>query len=342
MSDRTVDPDLVEMIAAVFAHNPDGPNEVLGSRSINRQLWSVLGDVGMTRLTEAEESGGSGATWRESAVLLSTAAAHAARVPLAEHDLLAGYLLDSAGLKRGEAIRTACVLDADGTASAVPWAGAVDGIVLLWNRNGWRVTDVPVSGISLDPGANLAAEPRDRISVDVDALDGTPVPDSVFEIFRLRGALARSLQTCGAMERVLDICVEHTGARVQFGRPLAKFQAVQNMGAAIAAESSLARAAAENAVNVAVEYGWDDGRTVFAVAAAKATTAQAATVVARNAHQILGAIGFTMEHELHRYTNRILSWRSEFGSVRHWEDILTDFAVTAGSGAVWELIEGRS
>ena len=45
-----------------------------------------------------------------------------------------------------------------------------------------------------------------------------------------------------------------------------------------------------------------------------------------------------MEHELHRYTNRMLSWRSEFGSVRYWDDVLTDAAVASGSAAVWPLI----
>ncbi|MBV6756248.1 acyl-CoA dehydrogenase [Rhodococcus opacus] len=342
MSERTVDPDLVEMIGTVFVHQHDTSSKVSGPLAVNRRLWSVLGEIGLTRLTEAEESGGSGATWRESAVLLSTAAANAALVPLAEHDLLAGYLLDTAGLRRDESIRTACVLDADGTASAVPWASGADRIVLLWNRNGWTVSDVPRQAVTVRPGTNLASEPRDRVSVDIGALDGAPVPDSVPEVLRFHGALARSLQICGAMERVLDICVEHTGARVQFGRPLAKFQAVQHMVAEIAAESSLARAAADNAVNAAVEFGWTDDRTVFAVASAKSATAHAATLVARKAHQTLGAIGFTMEHQLHRYTNCILSWRSEFGSVRYWDDILTDCAVAAGSQGVWELIEGRT
>jgi acyl-CoA dehydrogenase len=168
------------------------------------------------------------------------------------------------------------------------------------------------------------------------------VPESVVDGFTLRGALARSIATCGAMDRVLAICVEHTTSRVQFGRPLAKFQAVQAMVAGIATESALARAATENAVSLVADSDWQDPGVAFAVAAAKSTSAHAASLVARKAHQSLGAIGFTMEHELHRYTNRLLSWRSEFGSVRYWDDRLTDAAVAAGGGALWPLIEGNS
>jgi acyl-CoA dehydrogenase len=339
--DNSVDPALAELVDSIFSRYRDDNNEVHGPLTLNRELWSALAESGLSRLTESAETGGSGASWREAAVLLSAGAEHLAAVPLAESDLLAGFLLGGSVDSEDELVRTAAVLDSHGTAVAVPWAGQVDRIAVAYQADGgWRVADVPVSQVTIEPGTNVAFEPRDRVSVDLSTLDGHPIDDGAIEAFRLRGALARSVSTCGAMERILRICVEHTTSRVQFGRPLAKFQAVQAMVAAIATESALARAAAEHAVAVVEEEDWQGPRVLFAVATAKSTSAHAATLVARKAHQSLGAIGFTMEHELHRYTNRILSWRSEFGSVRYWDDVLTDTAIAAGGAGLWSLIEG--
>ena len=61
-------------------------------------------------------------------------------------------------------------------------------------------------------------------------------------------------------------------------------------------------------------------------------------MVVRNAHQVLGAIGTTREHRLHEYTRAALSWRAEFGSVRYWDEQVTDMAVRAGEGGLWSLI----
>lgn len=339
--DNSVDPALAELVDSIFARYRDESNEVHGPLTLNRELWSALDEAGLSRLTEDAETGGSGASWREAAVVLSSGAEYLAAVPLAESDLLAGFLLDTAGLPRDGVVRTAAVLDSDGVAVAVPWASQVDRIVVAYQaEGGWRVADAPVSQVRVERGANVAFEPRDRVSVDVSTLDGQPIDDGAIEVFHLRGALARSIATCGAMERILRICVAHTTSRVQFGRPLAKFQAVQAMVSAIATETALARAAAEHAVAVAEKEDWQGPRVQFAVATAKSTSAHAATLVARKAHQSLGAIGFTMEHELHRYTNRILAWRSEFGSVRYWDDVLTDAAVAAGGAGLWSLVEG--
>jgi acyl-CoA dehydrogenase len=335
-----VDPALAELADSLFERHRDNVNEVHGPLALNRELWSALDESGLARLTESTKTGGSGASWREAAVLLSAGAEHLAAIPLAESDLLAGFLLAGTGSARDGSVRTAAVLDSDGIADAVPWASRVDRIAVAYQDSGWRVADVPTAQVTIEPGANLAFEPRDRVSVEVSTLDGQRIEDTAIEQFRLRGALARSIATCGAMERVLRICVEHTTSRVQFGRPLAKFQAVQAMIAEIATESALARAAAEYAVTVVEEDQWQGPRVQFAVAAAKSASAHAASPVARKAHQALGAIGFTMEHELHRYTNRILSWRSEFGSVRYWDDTLTDAAVAAGGAGLWSLIEG--
>jgi acyl-CoA dehydrogenase len=312
---------------------------------LDRSLWDTLVEVGLVPLTETEERGGSAAGWREVAVLLRGAGAAAAAVPIVEDDLLARWLLRTAGLATSSDIRTAAQFDAAGCGRNVPWASEVDRVTVLWNRSEgsvpeWSVIDAARSDFAATPGVNLAGEPRDTLQMEGAAHTGTPVDPAVAEEFTLRGALARSLMIAGAAQRVLELCIEHTSIREQFGRPLSKFQLVQSMAADVAAESAVIQAAADAAVALVERDGFGSPESVFAVAVAKSTAGHGASHVARNAHQIFGAIGYTYEHELHRHTNRMLSWRAEFGSVRHWDDLITRTAVDAGSGGLWSFIAG--
>ncbi|WP_024793637.1 acyl-CoA dehydrogenase family protein [Tomitella biformata] len=340
-----------QMLAQVFTTARDGGPRAVGPAALDRELWSTLAELGLARLTGAEADGGSGATWTEAARLLVAVGAGAAQVPVAENDLLAGWLLEAAGVASAgvssagvssadpAAVRTAAVLDADGSARHVPWARDADSVVALWeSADGWRVAEAPRDQVEITEAENLAGEPRDHIRIDTGTLLGAVVPDAAPAELLLRGALARSLAMAGAMERVLELVIEHTTARVQFGRALGKFQAVQHMVADIASEGALARAAAEAAVDLAEEFGFDSAEAEFAIAAAKSCAGHAASVIVRNAHQCLGAIGFTTEHELHRHTNRLLSWRAEFGSTRDWDEVLLAASVAAGSEGLWPLL----
>lgn len=334
----SADRDLVEMMSAVFAAHREhhGPTEGLD------ELWSQLGELGLVRLTGSEASGGSGAGWAEGAELLRAAAWHAASVPVAEHDLLACWLLEAAGLEVGAARRTAALLDESGTARAVPWAVTSERIVVIWpDGAAFRVADVDVASVRLTAGHNGAGEPRDTVVVDTGALTGTPVAATLVAQWRRRAGLIRAIQVCAALDRILALTVTHARERIQFGRPLAKFQAVQHLVADIAAEAALARAATDAALAEAIRTDWatsPEGHLDFLVAVARSCAGHAASVVVRNAHQVHGAIGTTREHRLHEFTARALAWRSEYGSVQAWDDALTDHAITAGTRGLWALI----
>ncbi|KUH72007.1 acyl-CoA dehydrogenase [Mycolicibacterium novocastrense] len=333
----TVDPALVEMMDAVFAEYRDAhPPAKAVAR--DAELWRRLHDLGLVRLTGAEESGGSGAGFLEAAELLAAAARNAVRIPLAEHDLLACWLLDANGMGSDDAVRTVCLLGDEGTARGVPWAAGSDRVVIVW-RDGedHRVADVDAAALAITPGTNLIGEPRDSVEADVAALDGVPVDSGVIAELWLRAALVRAVQVCAALDEIVASSVEHAASRVQFGRPLSRFQAVQHLIADSAAEAALARAATEAALMTAVAGGWSTGNLHFRVAAARSCVGHAASVVVRNAHQVHGAIGTTYEHRLHEFTRAALAWRSEFGTVRYWDEQVTDATLAAGAD-VWSLI----
>jgi acyl-CoA dehydrogenase len=184
----------------------------------------------------------------------------------------------------------------------------------------------------------MIGEPRDMVEANSSSLHGEPIAAELVAQLALRSALVRAVQVCASLDRILELSVEHAISRVQFGRPLSKFQAVQNHIADIAAEAALARAATEAALTAAVSSDWSAPNLEFLIAVARSCAGHAASVIVRNAHQVHGAIGTTREHRLREFTRAALAWRSEFGSVPHWDAKVADAAMAAGSAGLWSLI----
>lgn len=334
------DPDLVAVLEDLFADYRARRATPTAVVDLDHDLWQRLEQLGLTRLTGSESAGGSGGSWVDAAALLGLAAAAAAPVPLAEHDVLGGWLLEAAGLPNDGGLRTVCRPDPSGVALNVTWAREASRIVALWeDRDQWRVADVPAAHVAIEERRNLAGEPSDTVEFDLDDLEaGTVVAHEIGEQFHLRGALARCAQVVGAMERVVEVVLAHVGERQQFGRPLSRFQAVQHLVADIASETALARTATDAAVARAAVSDWRDPGMLFAVGVAKSCVGHAASVVVRGSHQALGAIGTTLEHELHTLTKPILARRSEYGSLQDWDETLTALAASAGHDRLWTLI----
>jgi acyl-CoA dehydrogenase len=316
-------------------------------------LWQALAASGLTLLSTPESAGGSGAGIAESAVVLAVGAEHAAPVPVAETDLLAAWLLVVADLEvpsgpltsgAGEVSISegpAGSLAVSGTLERVPWARAAEAIVVLGRTGGRDVAFVVPSGrCSITAGHNLAHEPRDSVRFEIDLSPDlvVTVGEAVGAEWVLRGALARAAQTCGALEKALTLTVDHASSRIQFGRPLGRFQAVQHLIAEAAGEATTARAALDAAIRTVAQRGFANPGAEFAVAVAKAQAAGAAGVVSRAAHQVHGAIGFTLDHQLRHFTLRALAWRNEFGDARSWERRIGQIALEIGAEGVWNLI----
>ena len=159
-----------------------------------------------------------------------------------------------------------------------------------------------------------------------------PVDDA--DIPFVGGAIVRSLLCAGALERVRDLTIEHVNVREQFGRPLAKFQAVQHAVAQLASEVAAAGAAADHA---AAAFARPPAEAEIAVGIARVRIGEAVGIAANLAHQMHGAIGFTQEHVLHRYTTTLWRWRDEFGGHRYWARKV-GAAAAAGVGGYWPMV----
>ena len=147
------------------------------------------------------------------------------------------------------------------------------------------------------------------------------------------GALFRAVAMAGAMGRVLQLAVQYAKDRVQFGRPIGQFQAVQHQLAVLASQVAAASAAAD-----AVTEAVSKGPAHFEIAAAKARIGEAAHLACGFAHQVHGAMGFTYEHELHRYTRRLWAWRDEFGAEAEWAQWIGEVAARLGGARLWPFL----
>jgi alkylation response protein AidB-like acyl-CoA dehydrogenase len=346
---------VAETAARIFADLAD-PQTINNAKSDawRRPLWQALTDAGLTLAWVPEEQGGSGASVADGFEVLSVAGQFALSIPLGE-TMLAGWLLAQAGLTSPEGAMSVApmrpsdriALNAGGTLSGrargVPFArDAQHLVVLAHGPQGVSIAMVEAKAARLTEGQSLAADPLGIVTFDHTPTVSTARAPQGFDQAQLMlmGAVVRSVQTAGALEAVLGLSVRYANERVAFERPIAKFQAVQHNLAQLAGQAAAAMAAAGSAAD-ALARGGDKDELFLEAASAKIRSAEAAEEGARIAHQVHGAIGFTEEHILHRFTLRMLSWRDDFGNESHWAAELGKRVLARGADEFWPLIASR-
>ena len=297
-----------------------------------------------------ESAGGSGLEFHVAMLALKRTAYHAAPVPLAE-TMLAGRLLVAAGLKvpegaltvapshlgdRLEISRSGAGYSVSGTARRVPWGAQCAQVVVVGECEGKPVVGIAAtSGLAGATEKNLAGEPRTVLEFKSAPLIAAAELAGAGERLVAEGALLRSVQMAGALERTLEYALLYANERVQFGRAIGKFQAIQHLLAVLAGQVAASSAAADAAVEASAG-GPDD----FMVAVAKARIGEAAGRAGEIAHQVHGAMGYTREHNLHYSTRRLWSWRDEFGNETHWQVRLGRMIAAQGADALWPRLTG--
>ena len=182
--------------------------------------------------------------------------------------LLAAWLLEAAGLALPDGPLTVALTADDvaattsgpgrwsltGVARRIPY-GRVAGhvVVLATGSNGPVVAVLPPAADALILGTNLAGDPLDDLALDgLPVAAAAPVDDGMAELYDLRVALSRLLLGAGAAETVQALTVRHVSDRVQFGRSLAKFQAVQQLVAELAGEVAALQIGADAALRASL------------------------------------------------------------------------------------------
>ena len=314
----------------------------LDPRGFAADLWKEIATLGWPGLLAPPELGGSGGTVSDVLALAEELGRACFPGPYVGSAVVATGALTTAGGRRarellpalalGERICAVAVLEEAGRlepedlALRIDVPGRLDGRK-LFVADAHVATDVIVLGRGA-AGPTALLLPMDRGGLEITALDSM-TGDKLFELAFAAvptraedvlgapgagwdllapalalGALARSAEMVGAAQRVLDLCVEHARVRVQGGRPIGSYQAIQHAAADLYRD-------VESARWLTWEAAWmlEAARpgAPAAVAAAKAYCAEACLRVARRGHQIMGAIGYCEEHPLHLFHKRILA-----------------------------------
>jgi acyl-CoA dehydrogenase len=305
--------------------------------------WEEIEALGKPDLLVSE------ADWDDACAVLQLSGQHQVSLPLAEA-IIARKLIADAALQVPQsmislAASPAGALKRDG--GSWKFSGDLPGVA--WGRAVERVvTSIPfgdrphvvvlsVADASVHKRTNLADEPRDDLKfVDAAVLAAPSSCREAQSIFSY-AALARTAQIAGALQSALERSIAYSLERKQFGRPIAQFQAVQQQLALFGAESAAAACASRSAAIAA-----STGEASFQIAAAKLRANQAIGLATATAHQVHGAIGFTREYALRQATQRLWSWRSEYGNDRYWSEQLGRAVLARGADTFWSDLVDRA
>jgi alkylation response protein AidB-like acyl-CoA dehydrogenase len=301
--------DELRDVCRAFLARPAGPD-----------TWRRLaGELGLTGLAVPERYGGAGATLAEVAIAVEEAGRVLLPLPLLP-SALAGAVL---GEKTGDvltgiadgSLRAAFVFTGELTAAGGRVSGvarhvldgAEAGVFVV--RAGPGLYVVRAADAAVTPARTLD-QTRSQATVSFDGSAAVPAgadPARAEELLRVMLAV----ESAGAAAHCLDVTVAHLKARVQFGRPIGTFQALRHRCADLAVEVASAQATAWAAVRAAVA---SPDRLPVLGPLAKRHCADVFWHVAAEMIQLHGGIGFTWEHQAHRYLKRAKTTQLLHGS----------------------------
>ena len=262
-------------------------------------LWEKLGAMGVLGVLAPEERGGLGGSFLDLVLLLEETGRAALPEPIVEHAAVALPALDDPGPAAAGEVTVSAGLPGS---KLVPYAESAD-IVLLDDE---------------------AFAPDALVLDRCDSVDGSRRlftvgwgPFAMKGEWVERGALGTSAQLLGLAQALLDVTVEYAKARHQFGVPIGSFQAVKHKLADVRLAIEFARPVVHRAA-YSVTHG--DPQSSVHVSMAKAYASDAATLAARHALQVHGAIGYSYEHDLHLWMKRAWALAASWGDAAWHRD----------------------
>jgi len=317
----------------------------LDARGFDDGLWRRMAELGWPGLLVPGDFGGSDGSLLDVILLVEEMGRAGLPGPFVASAVVATSLLVAGGspaqherllppLAAGERIATLALVDDGGSFDPLALTlrcevpGRLTGTKLFVNNA--HVADDLIVALQ---GGDLLLLPADRpglARLPLDTLSGEKTFEVSFDAVEVRaedrlgragrgdgalaaaltaGALARTAEMVGAAQRVLDLAVEHARTRVQGGRPIGGYQAIQHACADLVRDVDTSRG-----LLYAAAWRASEGLPAGAdVAMAKAYAGEACLTVARRGHQIFGAIGYCEEHPLHLLHKRIQAASLDFG-----------------------------
>lgn len=310
-------------------------------------VWRDIFEGGWTSIALPEEDGGAGLGLAGAYIPIRLSGYHTVPLPLVEA-LLSTYLLNIVGLQVPVGLTTIAIVGSGNgvgteagelTIPRVPWARhAANLVVVCAGENSASIVLVDCNMWMVREHTNLAGEPRDEVVLLAGAIQkAREMPGISSERVLTWLALGRSAQMAGALHRTLEHTITYANERSQFGKPVGKYQAVQQQIAEQAEYVHAAQCAVDTALlHLNTPHEWE------CIAAAKITAGEAASKVCRIAHAVHAGIGFTHEHKLQQSTRRLWAWRDEYGNEARWAAKLGEHCLGLESGQLWPWLSEQT
>lgn len=320
---------VVEVVEKIFKDKIEKETvDLLEENKWAENVWQLLLENELHQVAVSEEDGGAGGDIEDLLALYELAGKYAAPVPFIEHTL-ANFILQQVDLKGYKQLTTYSITSPlelkdnvlFGTLKHVGWAQYAEKIVAVAQEGSQRFIIVAdLQNAKLKNGANLAAEPRAEVLFEnLNALQKVPISAKQYNAFKKFVTAATVSKMSGALSTAFQLSVQFSKEREQFGRPIHRFQLVQQHLANMAGEQTLMTVAVNN-IQTLLANGTEDSEVAYA----RLRMDDASRVVATSAHQVHAAIGVTHEHRLHHYTRRLWAWRDEEFTARYWKKQLAE------------------
>lgn len=311
-----------------------------------KDVWDILCQHEIPNVAIAESLGGAGGDLADLYYLYQLIGQYTVPIPFVE-TTLTNYFLQILQLPITSHKATYCItsnnvhLNTDNTLSGtlenVAWARHVDELFLLAsNEQGIYGVHIALSNTSINPSTNLASEPRDHITLEntpIKQKTSQPLTDEQLNWLQTIHTAAKNALITGAINKAFDLTVRYTKEREQFGRPIHRFQLVQQHLAILAGEQAISNAAFENMVAAINENRQQNEVALTAIRLDEATK-----IVATSAHQVHAAIGVTHEHSLHHYTRRLWAWRDEGLTASYWKNMMANELLNLKQDNLWTYL----
>lgn len=325
----------------------------------DKSLWTAMAEAGWTSLLLPEDLGGAGLGLSEqvvlseafgrnllcepisagavvSSALLANAPTSAERDRLAqvvvEGGIVSPAYVDPAAHSRNTPVVAKKQGDGvvlDGLKRLVDAAAsATDFLVAARNEDGTVLVSVPAGakGLELTPhagvdGATIYDLRFEAVHVEADRVlvRASSIEELLAEPLRV-GRVALAAELAGLACKAVEITIGYTKDRVQFGKPIASFQAIQHRLVEMWSDAEFACAAVVNAIERQSDAASDEAK--LSVLAAKARAGDAATSICRRAVHLHGAMGFTDECQIGLYLKRAIALNATLG---HPEELRLEF-----------------
>lgn len=276
-----------------------------GDDAVVHSLWQALGSFGVPGVLVPEADGGLGLDDVAAVAALEQAGRAGVPGPLIETSAVAAPLLAAAGaLPKG--VVDGAVRIAVQRREVVPHAQTADGFLQL-DGDDVRLlarADADLTPVDTVDGSRAAGRVQGR---------GAHVAVDPVEVRRClhRGALGTAAFLVGLSHRMLAMTVDYVKGRTQFGVPVGSFQAVQHPLADAVVGVEFAWPAVLRAARSVID---DEPERALHVALAKALASDAAERTARTCIQAHGAMGYTVEYDLHLFAKRAWALAADWGS----------------------------